>query len=114
MSDRYELSIINNASSSSSGGSQVFDHDGGPLYVALQGNFDGATISLYATLDRTSSSPTYGLATDILTSNTISVANGTTDVVYSSQLYLPPCKFKFESSNVGTSTNVTAVFGNVV
>ena len=113
MSDSYETSIINNTSSSSSGGSDVFEHNGGPLYVSMQGNFDGATITIEASDDR-STTGTYGTATDMISGNTLSVAAGTTDVYYAGKMELPPCWVRATATaNLGGSTNVTVAFSNV-
>ena len=108
MSDTYEKTTIVQTTQEDS---QVFDHNGGPCYVTMQGNFGGATLTLQGSMD---GGATYGVVTDIISSNTLVVAAGTTGAVFSGQILLPPCKLKLVSTSISGTTNVVAVFGSVI
>jgi|11_taG_2_1085331.scaffolds.fasta_scaffold09610_2 hypothetical protein len=116
MADKYEFSILGfdqTTSSSSSGGSQEFRHDGGPLFVSVQGVWNGAGITLEASYDR---GTTWGTATDIITSNTVAVAAGAgvDNTAYSSFLNIPPCYLRVTADTIGAATQIRVTFSNVV
>lgn len=108
MADHYEKTTLVQTTQEES---QEFKHDGGPCYVTLQGNFGGCTATLEGSLD---GGDTFGVATDIISGDTISVAAGTTDVLYTAQIVLPPSLLKITTSSISGTTNLTVVFSNVI
>lgn len=116
MGDTFEYSILGfdqTASSSSSSDSQEFNHDGGPLYVSIQGVWNGAGATLQASYD---SGTTWGTATDIITANTIAVAagSGVDSTAYSGTLNVPPGLFRVKANTIGATTQLRITFSNVV
>ena len=107
MADHYESTTLVQTTQEES---QEFKHDGGPCYVTMQGNFGGCTATLEGSID---GGTTFGIATDIITGNTISVAAGTTGVLYTAQIVLPPSRLKVTTSSISGTTNLTVVFSNV-
>lgn len=71
------------------------EHHGGPLCLAVQGNFGSGTTVLQASLD---GGTTWGTATDMITGDTLTEAVGTTNVVYAGVLNLPRCKVRVNLS----------------
>lgn len=81
------------------GNTAWFKHGGGRLAVSLQDAFGGGTATLQASFDEGTS---VGTATDILTSDTISVAAGTNDLPYLGTVELPACWLRW---NLASSTS---------
>lgn len=114
MSENYEITYVNSTSSSSSGGdgqSGVFVHNGGPLYIGIQGVWGGAGVAIQVSYDK---GATWGILNDFA-GNGIAVAAGAgvDNSAYHSKIETTPCYIKAVGDTLGVTTNLVVTFSNV-